>query len=308
MSRSHHLPSLSALAATAFIAAAAPVLAAGTASATENDACRSVTVQYRIVGADGSVVGADRTSQGGFHQWDTAPGTVEVRLAFGQSVGEGCEYPVSLAEYTAEGSTWYTSGHQTMVDKATVYLTAKDVAGADDTGQTWRKLNVKSPDCYGQIDLYGDDVTYDGGRGEGHGPLPYEPDNIITPYHLVAAWNGGDKERTPSTPDSPTPTPTRPAPAPPATPSTPAGSTPPAEESTPPASPKPSTTPPTSAHVPPLKSTPSPTPKATPNGGKQPLAETGSNAPVGLVAGGAALVIALGGGVVHAASRARRSS
>jgi hypothetical protein len=305
LSRSHHFRSLSALAATAFIAAAAPVLAAGPASATDADACQSATVQYRIVGADGNVVGADWTSQGGFLQWDTIPGTVEVRLAPDQSVGDGCKYPVSLAEYTAEGSTWYTSGHQTMVDKATVYLTAKDVAGSQDT---WQQLKVKSPDCYGQIDLYGDDVTYDGGTGEGHGPLPYQPDNIMTPYHLIAAWNGGDKECTPSTPESPTPTPTPPASAPPETPGTPADSTPPAEESTPPASPKPSTTPPTSAHVPPLKSSPSPSPKATPNGGNQPLAETGSNAPVGFIAGGAALVIALGGGAVYMASRARRSS
>ncbi|MET7486450.1 hypothetical protein [Streptomyces sp. NPDC005538] len=305
MSRSHHLRNLSALAATAFIAAAAPVLAAGPASAAESGGCQSATVQYRIVGADGNVVGADWTSQGGFHQWDTVPGTVEVRLAPDQSVGDGCKYPVSLAEYTTEGSTWYTSGHQAMVDKATVYLTAKDVAGADDAQRTWQQLKVKSPDCYGQIDLYGDDVTYDGGTGEGHGPLPYEPDNIMTPYHLIAAWNGGDKECTPSTPDSPTPTP--PASAPPATPSTPADSTPPAEESTPPASPKPSTTPPTSAHVPPLKATPTATPSPTPNGGKQPLAETGSSAPVGLIAGGAALVIALGAGGVYAAGRARRS-
>lgn len=308
MSRSHHLRSLSALAATAFIAAAAPVLAAGPASATDADACQSATVQYRIVGADGNVVGADWTSQGGFLQWDTIPGTVEVRLAPDQSVGDSCKYPVSLAEYTTEGPNWYNSGHQTMVDKATVYLTSKDVAGASDARQTWQQLKVKSPDCYGQIDLYGDDVIYDGGTGEGHGPLPYEPDNIMTPYHLIAAWNGGDKECTPSTPDSPTPTPTQPASAPPATPSTPADSTPPAEESTPPASPKPSTTPPTSAHVPPLKSSPSPSPKATPNGGNQPLAETGSNAPVGLIAGGAALVIALGAGGVYAAGRARRSS
>ncbi|MFJ8137499.1 hypothetical protein [Streptomyces sp. NPDC096013] len=307
MSRSQHLRSLSALAATAFVAAAAPVLAAGPASAAETGACQSATVQYRIVGADGNVVGADWTSQGGFLQWDTVPGTVQVRLAPDQSVGESCKYPVSLAEYTTEGSNWYTSGHQTMVDKATVYLTAKDVAGAQDATHTWQQLKVKSPDCYGQIDLYGDDVTYDGGTGEGHGPLPYQPDNITTPYHLIAAWNGGDKECTTGTP-SPTPTPTQPASAPPATPSTPADSTPPAEESTPPASPKPSTTPPTSAHVPPLQPSSSPTPKATPNGGNQPLAETGSNAPVGLIAGGAALVIALGGGAVYMAGRTRRSS
>jgi hypothetical protein len=304
LSRSHHLRSLSALAATAFVAVAAPLLAAGPASADDGGACQSATVQYRIVGADGNVVGADWTSQGGFHQWDTVPGTVEVRLAPDQSVKEGCEYPVSLAEYTTEGATWYTSGRQALIGKATVHLTAKDVAGADQAQHTWQQLKVESPDCYGQIDLYGDDVTYDGGTGEGHGPLPYEPDNIVTPYHLIAAWNGGDKECAPSTPDSPTPTPTQPASAPPATP---ADSTPPAEESTPPASPKPSTTPTTSAHVPPLKSTPSATPSPTPNGGKQPLAETGSSAPVGLIAGGAALVIALGAGGVYASGRARRS-
>ncbi|MEV0483503.1 hypothetical protein AB0I69_23235 [Streptomyces sp. NPDC050508] len=107
MSRSHHLRSLPALAATAFIAAA-PVLAAGPASATDAAACQSATVQYRIVGADGNVVGTDWTSQGGFLQWDTVPGAVQVRLAPGQSVGDGCKYPVSLAEYTAEGPNWYT--------------------------------------------------------------------------------------------------------------------------------------------------------------------------------------------------------
>jgi hypothetical protein len=305
LSRSQHFRSLSALAATAFVVAATPVLAAGVASATENGGCQSATVQYRIVGADGNVVGADWTSQGGFHQWTTVPGTVEVRLAPGQNVGDGCKYPVSLAEYTTEGPNWYTSGHQTQVDKATVYLTAADVAGSDDAKRTWQKLAVKSPDCYGQIDLYGDDVSYDGQTGEGHGPLPYEPDNVVTPYHLIAAWNGGEKPCTPSTPDSPTPT--QPASAPPATPTTPAGSTPPAEETTPPTSPKPSTTPPTTSHVPPLQSSPPSTPKPTPSGSTPPLAETGSSAPVGLIAGAAALVVAAGAGAVYAAGRARRS-
>ena len=45
------------------------------------------------------------------------------------------------------GPNWYTSGHQTMVDKATVYLTAKDVVGADDAQHTWQQLKIKSPDC-----------------------------------------------------------------------------------------------------------------------------------------------------------------
>ncbi|MEU9282502.1 hypothetical protein [Streptomyces sp. NPDC048341] len=181
----------------------------------------------------------------------TAPGTVEVRLAPGQTVGDGCEYPISLAEYTTEGSNWYPSGHQTLVDHATVYLTAADLAGADDAKRTWQKLAVKTPDCYGQIDLYGDEVLYDGTSEDGHGPAPYEPGNIVTPYHLIAAWNGGDKPCTPDQPDSPTPTPSRSTPV---TPSTPPAGQPPTHETTPPATPTPTpstaTTPPTTSHAP----------------------------------------------------------
>ena len=299
------------LAATTFATVAVPVLGAGVASATTAGACESATVQYRIVGADGNVVGADWTSQGGFHLWDTVPGSVQVRLAPGQTVGEGCKYPVSLAEYTTEGPNWYVSGHQSLVDKATVYLTADDVAGADDAKRTWQKLSVKSPDCYGQIDLYGDDVTYDGKTGEGHGPLPYEPDNVVTPYHLIAAWNGGEQPCAPGASDSPTPTPsesTPSTPATPVTPSTPAGGQPPASETTPPpTSPKPSTPPHTTPDVPPLESTPPATPKPSPSDSGPPLAETGASAPVGTIAGGAALVVALGAGAVYASRRARRS-
>jgi hypothetical protein len=302
LSRSQQLRSLPALAVATF--AAMPFFGAGVASATPSGGCESATVQYRIVGADGNVVGADWTSQGGLYLWKTAPGSVEVRLAPGQTVGDGCKYPVSLAEYTTEGPDWYTSGRQTLVDKATVYLTAADVAGAD-TKQSWQKLSVKTPDCYGQIDLYGDDVTYDGGTGEGHGPAPYEPDGVVTPYHLIAAWNGGEKACTPSTPDSPSPTPSEPTT--PSTPTTPADSTPPTGTTAPPTSPSPSSTPPTTPDVPPLESTPPTTPQPTPSNSTPPLAETGSSAPVGLIAGGAALVVALGAGAVFMAGRARRS-
>ncbi len=304
MSRSQQFRSLSALAATVFVAAGAvSLLGAGAAGATTSDGCKSATVQYRIVGADGNVVGADWTSQGGFRLWDTVPGSVEVRLAPGKTIGDGCKYPVSLAEYTTEGSSWSTSGRQTLVDKATVYLTAADVAGAEGTKRTWQKLTVKTPDCYGQIDLYGDDITYDGGTGEGHGPAPYQPGGVVTPYHLIAAWNGGDKACANGPSDSPTPTPTPSEP----TPSTPAGSTPPAEETTPPTTPKPSATPPTTPDVPPLSSKPPTTPNPSPSDSSPPLAETGAGAPVGLIAGGAAVVIALGAGVVYAAARSRRS-
>jgi hypothetical protein len=256
-------------------------------------------VQYRIAGGNW-------TSQGGLYLWKTAPGTVEVRLAPDQTVGDGCKYPVSLAEYTTEGPDWYSSGHQTLVDKATVYLTAADVAGKDDAGRTWQKLSVRTPDCYGQIDLYGDDVTYDGGTGEGHGPAPYEPDGVVTPYHLIAAWNGGEKPCTPKTPESPTPTPSESTPSTPATPTAPADNPPPTGETTPPTTPKPSK-PPTTPDVPPLESTPPTTPEPTPSDSTPPLAETGSSTPVGPVVGAAALVVAVGAGALFATRRTRRS-
>lgn len=302
MSRSQQTRILTALAATAFAGAVVPLVGAGAASATTSGDCQSATVQYRIVDADGKPVGADWSSQGGFHQWDAVPGTVEVRLAPGQSVGDGCKYPVSLAEYTTEGPNWFVSGHQALVDKATVYLTAEDVADSADAKQTWQKLEVRAPDCYGQIDLYGDDVSYDGKTGEGHGPLPYQPDNIATPYHLIAAWNGGEKPCTPATPDSPSPSQSAPA-----TPTTPAASEPPADETTEPASPKPSSTPSTTPDVPPLTSTPPATPSPSPSDSTPPLAETGASGQLGPIAGGAALVIVAGAGAVVMSRRARRS-
>lgn len=302
MSRSQQTRFLTALAATAFAGAVVPLVGAGAASATTSGDCQSATVQYRIVDADGKPVGADWSSQGGFHQWDAVPGTVEVRLAPGQSVGDGCKYPVSLAEYTTEGPNWFVSGHQALVDKATVYLTAADVADSADAKRTWQKLEVKAPDCYGQIDLYGDDVSYDGKTGEGHGPLPYQPDNIATPYHLIAAWNGGEKPCAPATPDSPSPSQSAPA-----TPTTPVASEPPADKTTEPASPKPSSTPSTTPDVPPLTSTPPATPSPSPSESTPPLAETGASGPLGPIAGGAALVIVAGAGAVVMSRRARRS-
>ena len=297
-----------AFAATAFVATVTPLFGATAASATPAGGCQSATVQYRLVDAAGKPVGADWTSQGGFHQWKDAPGTVEVRLAPGQTVGDGCKYPVSLAEYTTEGPNWYTSGLQTLVDHATVYLGADDLPGSDDSKRTWQKLTVKSPDCYGQIDLYGDDVIYDGKSGDGHGPAPYQPDNVVTPYHLIAAWNGGDKSCTPEQPSSPTPpaspsTPDNPS-SPPAS-EPPAETTPPATSTTPPPS---SSTPPTTPDVPPLESTPPTAPAPSPSDSTPPLAETGSSAPVGPIAAGAAAVIALGAAALYGTRRRARRS
>jgi hypothetical protein len=304
LSRSHQSRTLAVLAATAFAAAVVPVIGAGTASATTGGSCQSATVQYRIDGGDW-------TSQGGFHSLASAPGSVEVRLAPGQNVGEGCKYPVSLAEYTTEGPNWNTSGHQTFIEKDTVYLTSADVADAGGAEHTWQKLSVKTPDCYGQIDLYGDDIAYDGQEGEGHGPAPYQPDNVVTPYHLIAAWNGGDKACDNGASEPPAPTPSEPAPSTPATPTapptTPEGSEPPVEESAPPTTPATSTTPPTTPDVPPAESTPPTGPAPSPSESAPPLAETGAGAPVGTIAGAAAVVVALGAGALFLSRRARRS-
>ncbi|OIJ62758.1 hypothetical protein [Streptomyces mangrovisoli] len=304
MSRSQQTRTLSALAVTALAGAAIPLLGAAQASAETSGGCQSATVQYRLVDSDGKVVGQDWTSQGGFHAWDTVPGTVEVRLAPGQTVADGCTYPVSLAEYTTEGPNWNTSGHQTLVDKATVRLTSADVAGNDDSGHTWQKLSVKSPDCYGQIDLYGDDVTYDGKTGDGHGPAPSQPDNVLTPYHLIAAWNGGDKACTTGASDSPSPSASESTPGgASATPTTEAPSTPATASKTP----TPVSTPTTTSKVPPLDSTPSASPSPSANGGSKPLAETGAGAPLGLIGGVAGAVVVAGAGAVWMSTRKRRA-
>ncbi|HEY8986586.1 MAG TPA: LAETG motif-containing sortase-dependent surface protein [Streptomyces sp.] len=292
--------SLALLAATAFAASAAPLLAAAPASATSG--CSSATIQYRLDGGDW-------TSSGGFRTFGSGLDKVEVRLAPGQEIGAECKYPVSLAKYTTEGPSWYNSGKQTLVEKKSVYLGKDDVAGKDDAGRTWQKLSVETPDCYGQIDLYGDDVTYDGGTGEGHGPAPYQPDNIVTPKNLIAAWNGGEKAceeggvtpppSTPTTPEAPT--------TPPASETTP----PPAGETTPPpatpTTPVSETTPPTTPEVPPMEGTPpATTPTPSPSESTPPLAETGSSTPVGPIAGGAAAVVAIGAGAMFFANRSRK--
>jgi hypothetical protein len=274
--------------------------AVGTGSAraaSSNAECTAATVQYRALDADGKPTD-DWTSAGGFRAWADAPTAVQVRIAPGQQIGADCSYPVSLTSYRTEGPNWPTSGHQTYLDSATVYLTAKDVPSAPDTEKSWQELSLKPllADCYGQIDLYGNDTIYDGKTAPGHGPLPYQPDNVVTPYNLIAAWNGGSKRcdstgsPTPSasasTPSAPTPSASSAQPSPStstATPSSPAASTP----QTP-------ATPSTNPSVPPATATPSaPASSASPTPGSG-LAETGAGGSLGLLGAGTAAVL-LGG-------------
>ncbi len=169
---------------------------------------------------------------------------------------------------------------------------------------------MKTPDCYGQIDLYGDDITYDGKTGEGHGPVPYG-DNVVTPYHLIAAWNGGERHAAQPVglvhPDAavgvdPDRSPT------PVTPTTPAGGQPPRRRR-PQASDQFQALHHASHHAgrAPAGIDAARHPEPSPSDSGPPLAETGASAPVGTLAGGAALVVALGAGAVFASRRARRS-
>ncbi|MEU3694639.1 LPXTG cell wall anchor domain-containing protein [Streptomyces griseoviridis] len=241
-------------------------------------------------------VGVEYTADRGQH-WLTsgritqdAPVTrIDVRLK--EEPAQGCRYAVSLASYSTEGPTWETSGTQTFLGSDTVVLT-KDLA------QSALDVSAFAPECFGQIDLYSGDRTYDGVDA----PLPHYPVGQMDDS-LIAYWNGGTECATPPPADSPAPTPgastppgatpgtTPPAPSPSGTPDTPAPAT-----SAPPA-PSPSSTTPRAAVV------PGPSTHSTVPGT---LASTGSDSgtTTALTLTAAALV-GLGGGAYLLARRRR---
>ncbi|MFD9004844.1 LAETG motif-containing sortase-dependent surface protein [Streptomyces sp. NPDC059582] len=213
----------------------------------------------------------------------TADGKVHITV---RTAGDAATCTASLASYLAHGATFATSGEQVFTDFDTV--TVKP--GASDT------LDIAVPDagCFAQIDLYRGAVRFDGKLdakdGFEHGELPKGPDRPVIKDKLIAAWNGGTKDCTA--------TETRPP-----APSTPAASTPPADETTPPA-----------AETTPASSEPSDTPVAsasttapatTPNGGGDDLAETGGGGDTGVIVGGAAALLAGGAAIVIATKRRR---
>jgi LPXTG-motif cell wall-anchored protein len=170
---------------------------------------------------------------------------------------KGCSLPVSLATYSTQGSTWQTSGTQTLVGFATETLSSS---------QTTVTLTAKAPNsCYEQDDLYFGDTEYDGGTGTGHGPAPHYPDSTVPKSNeLVAHWNGQNAS------DCATSTPTQS----------------PTQSTSPSSSPTASSTTPAGNSISPIATS------TTPGGT---LAHTGSdNTP--LVLGGAALLLVLGAG------------
>jgi LPXTG-motif cell wall-anchored protein len=229
----------------------------------------------------------------------TDDGKVHIRV---RTAGDATTCTASLASYLAHGATFRTSGEQVFVDFDTV--TVKP-------GQT-HSLDIAVPDagCFAQIDLYRGAVKFDGKLdakdGFQHGDLPKGPDRPVIKDKLIAAWNGGTKDCTtttpPSEPSKPPATPTSPASEPPK-PSTPAeGTTPPATKT--PA--EPSSTP-SSGTPTPSASESTTAPAATPKGGGGDLAETGANSSTGPLAIGAAVLLAGGAAIVVTARRKRSS-
>ncbi|MFD1828752.1 hypothetical protein ACFSJS_03610 [Streptomyces desertarenae] len=215
----------------------------------------------------------------------------------------------SLAAYRTHGPTWETSGAQVFHDFDTTSLRK----GGVDT------LDISVPDegCYAQLDLYRGSTRFDGGTGEGHGPLPVGPDRPVIKDKLIAAWNGGTRECLDETP-APTPEPSEPAGTPSATPPESGGPTPSSEAPTQtPAEPAPSApgeTAPGSGPASPGGESPQ-APEASrsavqPAGsgtgspsGTGGLAETGGT--VGPAAAGAAALLLAAAGVLYALRRRR---
>ncbi|RKE22162.1 hypothetical protein [Streptomyces sp. TLI_171] len=238
-------------------AVAASVLSVATpiASAADSSQCDSRShVEYSIDN------GQSWTRQKGLTQ-AAPPASFTVRLT--AQAAAGCSYPVSLASYRTQGDKWETSGQQTLVDWVTVTLTKA-------SPQATLKVKSAAPACFGQLDLYGNAVKYDGSQG----PLPHYPDADYPKDHITW-WIGGKACTTASPSPSHAPTPVNSSPTP----------------SSPP-SPSPS-------------ATKSPTPTPTPS--RPSLAETGVNGRgSAALALGALAVVVLGLTLVLVTRRARR--
>jgi LPXTG-motif cell wall-anchored protein len=293
-----------AVAGTAAMTAALSVAGVGAAQA--DTSCGQASVEH-------SVDGGQTWTKDGRMSGSTAPTNITVKLS--GTVGDGCQYHVSLASYSTEGPDWNTSGTQTFLGWATATLDAKNPQAALDVSST-------APNCFGQVDLYGNGTKYDGKEGL----LPHYPDSS-TPTDLITAWNGGAPCTTPTTPPVTTPPTTTSVPSPSdSTTASPAPSV--SDTSSPSPTASPSTT--GAAPSPSVSDTaspkPTPTTSAAAGGSTKPptgtpvvkpvsstasgnLAETGGNGSqtVAFAGGGAALLV-IGGGAVYFTRRRNRTS
>jgi LPXTG-motif cell wall-anchored protein len=282
--------------------AAISLVGIGTAQA--DNGCGTAEIQH-------SVDGGQTWTEDGRINGDTPPATIQVRLA---KPAEGCDYTVSLASYSAEGPTWDTSGTQQFLGWDTVTLNK-------DKPEATLDVSSAAPQCFGQIDLYGNGTKYDGSSDAA--ALPHYP-NSVTPTNLITAWNGGHEcQQSPSPSPSPSDETTSPTPSTSPSTDTPTPSTSPSTgtPSTSPSTgtPTPSTSPSTSAPAVGDTSSPSPsagstapptgTPSVPPASGGSNLAETGGNGTqtTAFAAGGAALLLAGGAAVFFTRRRHSRA-
>ncbi|MEU2118033.1 LAETG motif-containing sortase-dependent surface protein [Streptomyces sp. NPDC016459] len=229
-----------------------------------------------------------------------ADGKVHIQVRPAQGAAD-CT--VSLASYRTHGPTWNTSGLQVFhhFDSASV------TSGATDS------LDISVPDagCYAQVDLYRGSVKYDGRHGADdgfeHGDLPEGPGKPVIKEKNISWWNGGSRDCTAESTPTPSTTTTAPSTQEPTPSTTPeagtssATSVSPSDEAPAPSD-TPDETPSSSETVPSDTPTPSVTPDASGGAAAPPasgddLAETGGGN-VTVIAGIAAGLLALGGGLV----------
>ena len=103
--------------------------------------------------------------------------TVTITVKDGMTLPAGCEWTFSLNSYTTQGSTWATSGTQSLLDHQSTTL---------DSSKTSDTLTVQEPACFGQTDFYLGTTRFDGTDGA----LPHYNDSVV-PTNLIAWSNGG---------------------------------------------------------------------------------------------------------------------
>ncbi|PBC69560.1 hypothetical protein BX265_6889 [Streptomyces sp. TLI_235] len=265
----------SVLGAGVFAAAALSLLPATPAqAAAAAQTCGPAGVEHSFDGG--------KTWTTAFTMTGPAPTVIAVRLT--TPPGAGCHYALSLASYSAQGPTWESSGTQKFLGWATGLIDQQHPTLTLD-------ISAHKPACYGQIDLYGGNLKFDGIQA----PLPKYPDSA-TPTNMVAAWNGGAACAKPTPTPSGSPTPSN-SPTPKPSPST-AAPTPQPSHSSPAPVPQPSRS---AAAVPPVPSTPPTGSTVSPPS----LAQTGSSG-TGVIAALSAAALALGCGVLYLARGTRR--
>jgi hypothetical protein len=132
--------------------------------------------------------------------------TARVRVKAGVDLGS-CSLPVSLASYSTHGSTWQSSGTQTLYSWTHATISAS-------TPQVTLTVQTPTASCFQQEDLYFGNARYTGQTAPSYPNGVYPPTDL-----LIAGYNGGTtggstcSSTPPVTTPPVTPTPTGPVPS-----------------------------------------------------------------------------------------------